>query len=382
MPSKRHFDHHTYLNDPEQGRFEMVSDDVASPIEDPNSQHVPEAAAMLRDAGVVEIILVHGTFAGNDTLGLMREFARFSPKTAGTLKRFGKRMFDQVAGEIGNYTDSYANRLAQMVNSTESTPITVTPFHWSGENHHLGRACGAIELLDQLQQRKWKTTDRVLIWGHSHGGNLLALLSNLLGGNANQREEFFAATHFHYQDPILRRLALPHWGRVKDRLLDRATQSTLPQLDVVCFGTPLRYRWNAEICQKLLHVVHHRPLITHAPAQGSVPKSIREVARARGGDYVQQLGIGGTDFLHPIFAWRSWWCESRLRKLLAPGIRRRNLPRNLRRGQRVSLDGTTLLVDYPHTRNRWRRKLLGHGIYTRHEWLPFHLTEVTQRFYR
>ena len=103
---------------------------------------------------------------------------------------------------------------------------------------------------------------------------------------------------------------------------------------------------------------------------------------AKGGDYVQQLGIGGTDFLHAVFAWRSWNSERRIRKMFAPSIRRRDLTKNLKRGIRVSQDGTTLLVDYPSTEDHWNQKLFGHGIYTCRRWLQFHLQRIVEEFYQ
>lgn len=375
------FPHHSYLHDTAEGRYELIPSAMAGAVQEPGRRDVGDVPSLLRAANVSQIILVHGTFAGNDVIGLMREFARFSPGAAGVLKRFVKRLFDQVAGELGNYTQSYAERLSHLVNVDGRSHIAVTPFHWSGENHHLGRAGGAMALLDSLQSQAWDPGQRVLIWGHSHGGNLLALMTGILGADAAARDAFFRATLPHYRDPIMRRLDLPFWERVRDRLEANAGKGPLPHFDVATFGTPLRYRWNIGVCENLLHFVHHRPLKADVSTRASVPTTIREVASAAGGDYIQQLGIGGTDFLHPFYAWRSWWVERRLRRLLAPGIRRRDLPRNLQQGQRVSLDGETLLVDYPKTPERWRRKVAGHALYTRHEWLPFHLREVATRFY-
>ena len=147
------------------------------------------------------------------------------------------------------------------------------------------------------------------------------------------------------------------------------------------FGTPPRYRWDEGTYRHLLHFVQHRPLKPEQPARARLPKSVQELLRARGGDYIQHLGIGGTDFYHSIFAWRSWRVERRLRRMFEATIRRRHLPRNLTRGLRVSLDGTTLLVDYPETEERWNQRLIGHAVYTQKEWLPFHLNEITKRFY-
>ena len=62
-------------------------------------------------------------------------------------------------------------------------------------------------------------------------------------------------------------------------------------------------------------------------------------------------------------------------------VRRRDLKKYLMRGQRVSLDGQTVLVDYASTPEGWNRKLFGHGVYTCRQWLPFHLREITEAFY-
>ncbi|MCG8653220.1 MAG: hypothetical protein MI861_25490 [Pirellulales bacterium] len=62
-------------------------------------------------------------------------------------------------------------------------------------------------------------------------------------------------------------------------------------------------------------------------------------------------------------------------------VRRRRLTEYLKRGRRVSLDGKTLLVDYPAEPDAWNQKLFGHGIYTCRQWLPFHLNRIAEEFY-
>ena len=383
MNSELSFPHHSYQHLPSDGDYEIVPTELAPAITDPKPADAPGVGQRLREVGVQEIILVHGTFVGNDAAGILREVARLSPRLAGAMKRLGKHVFDQVTGEIGNYTDSFAQRLSSLVNeeSAHKNLIPVTLFHWSGENHHLGRAGGAIALLDYLFQSELTSDDRVLIWGHSHGGNLLAMLSHLVGGTDAARDRFFEATRSHYRDPILGRLDLPQWEEVQELLADEDERSRLPKIDAANFGVPLRYRWNREVIPRILNFVQHRPLDPDHPARASVPESIRDVIKATGGDYIQQLGIGGTDFLHSAFAWRSWNAERRLQNMFENSVRRRDLLRNLRKCLRVSLDGKTLLVDYPDTKKKWNKKIVGHGVYTRHEWLPFHLNEITDRIY-
>lgn len=380
MNSELPFPHHDYRASDVVGASEMISAEDAA-VEDLSPSELGSVARRLRRAQVAEIILIHGTFAGNDVLGLLRELARVSPRLATAMKTTGKQVFDQLAGDVGNYTSSFAERFSCLINTGDQEAIPVTRFHWSGENHHLGRAGGVISLLDYIIKSGRTVDERILLWGHSHGGNLLAMLSLLVGASRESKERFFDLTRAHYRDPILGRLDLPQWESVRQQLSRAEAVADLPELDVATFGTPLRYRWNTEVCGSLVHFVQHRPLSPRDPTKASIPTRLQEIMTAAGGDYVQQLGIGGTDFLHSALAWRSWNVERRLRRLFAPSVRRRDLARNLKQGRRVSADGTTLLVDYPDTQMKWNQKLIGHGVYTRPEWLPFHLREITSRFY-
>jgi len=382
MISEIPFPHHTYGHESIEGSYEIMSAADACPVEEPQCGDVPDVASDMKSAHVTELILIHGTFAGNDVIGLVREISRYKPQMARTLRNVGKNLFDQVAGDVGNYTDAFAEHLEVLVNESESNAIHINRFNWSGENHHLGRVGGAISLLHYLTSQSWSSDQRVLLWGHSHGGNVIAIASLLLGASSDAIERFFDATRMHYRNPITGRLDLPHWEEVKRNLLSKDLPYQLPALDVATFGTPPRYRWNTNVCTKLLHFVQHRPLDVQHPGRASIPNSVQDVIEARGGDYIQQIGIAGTDFPHQAFAWRSWSAERRLRDIFESTIRLRDLPNNLRSGYRVSLDGKTLLVDYPSTDEHWNQKLIGHGVYTRPEWLPFHLNEISDHFYR
>jgi hypothetical protein len=336
-------------------------------------------AELMRRNAVQGIILVHGTFAGNDVAGLVREIARFSPVSAQRLGELSKRWFDELIGEIGNFTDAFADYLSERINDG-AMPIGVHRFSWSGENHHLGRADGVMSLIEFIDSLQASMGDgsRLLVLAHSHGGNLLAMLSQIAGADVAEMEAFFQQTRPHYHSVIRQKNDLLNWERVRERLL---AGPPLPPLDVATFGTPLRYRWNRMICPKLLHFVQHRSLDPSAPTQAVLPRSFQEAYDAAAGDYVQHLGIGGTDFLPSIFAWRDWLVERRMARIFEATARRRDLWKKLKMGRRESCDGTTLLVDYSIGDNRFYRKLIGHGVYTCRAWLPFHLQEITERFY-
>lgn len=373
------FPHHTFGDEEIRGVCELVPAESApmSDLQDPQGLSLP--AERMRRNGVCGIVLVHGTFAGNDIAGLVREVARFSPVSASRLRELGKRWFDELVGEIGNFTESYAEYLTQRLNDGVM-PIAVYRFPWSGENHHVGRADGVmslIELIDTLAASNHHGS-RLLVLAHSHGGNLLAMLSQLAGADRHEIEAFFDQTRPHYHSHLRRKSDLLTWERVRQRLL---SGQPFPPIDVATFGTPLRYRWNRRICPKLLHFVQHRSIDPSAPTQAVLPRSIQDVYDAAAGDYVQHLGIAGTDFLPSLFAWRDWVVEHRMARMFESSARRRDLWKKLKIGRRESCDGTTLLVDYSIDQNRFFRKLFGHGVYTCRAWLPFHLREITERFY-
>lgn len=362
IPIDLPFPHHTIGEDEPEGDYDLLGAEAAKPVAEPTASDVPLATSRLRAAGVVEIVLIHGTFAGHDSSGVLRSLGLIAPTMAGRLAEISKSWFDEFAGEVGNYTDSFAECLSSLVNPPGEDPIPVTRLNWSGENHTLGRAQGAIALLDHLQSRPARTNQRVLIFAHSHGGNVVAMLSQLLAASDSARNQFYASA-------------------VKDASIRTIHFNSLPILDVASFGTPLRYRWDTRICHRLLHFVHHRPRIDRQPTAAEFPSSPVAVLQAVAGDYVQHLAIAGTDFVPLSQGYVEWAKDRRLRAMFESEMRSRDLVERMKRGRRVSCDGTTLLVDYPADDSGWNRKLLGHGIYTSRQWLPFHLREITSRFY-
>ena len=111
------------------------------------------------------------------------------------------------------------------------------------------------------------------------------------------------------------------------------------------------------------------------------PPTIDRLWTAADGDYVQQIGIAGTNFAPNLFEWRVLLADFRLSQLLQPGLRKRDLLDRLKIGARVPDEGTTLLVDYGPGLGGLSKHAAGHAVYTRAEWLLFHAEEVARRFY-
>jgi len=334
-----------------------------------------------RQAGVRAIYLVHGSFVGADALGVVREVARVSPKAAESLRRLEKQLVDSIAKDAGNYTTAFAEAFERQINRDGADRILVRLFHWSSENHHIGRADGAVRLLDELASQKDLTEGRILLWGHSHGGNVFALLTNLLNADSAMRREFFRAARPYFRWPVVGKVDMPVWTRTRARLSREGNPLRHLALDFVTFGTPVRYGWETGTCANLLHFVNHRPAGGLPADQAPFPPSIDDVLTARHGDYIQQIGIAGTNLAPTAWAWRAWLADIRLSRHLQAGIRRRDLLTRLKAGVRAHADGTTLLVDYGPAAGHIGQHLAGHAVYTRLEWLLFHAEEVARRFY-
>ncbi|MBC8351434.1 MAG: hypothetical protein H8E66_05575 [Planctomycetes bacterium] len=334
----------------------------------------------LRAADVRAIYLVHGSFVGADAFGLFSEVARVSSAAAEPLRRLQKQLLDAIAKDAGNYTVAFAREFESALSIDDDAPLPVRLFNWSSENHHIGRADGAIHLIADSRDSA-PSGGRVLVWGHSHGGNVLALITNLLGGDARLRRKFFHACRSYYRWPGLNRVDLPEWPRVQRMLEDEAVLARSSGLDLVTFGTPVRYGWDAGGYGKLLHFIHHRPVPGKDPTVAEFPREAEDVFTAKFGDYVQQFGIAGTNFAPAAWAWRAALADVRLGRLLQPGIRKRKLLERLKVGTRSHDEGTNLLVDYGLPEGHVGQHLAGHAVYTRSDWLLFHIEEVARRFY-
>lgn len=337
--------------------------------------------AAFRRSGVAGVYLVHGTFVGTDALGVLTELGRVLPAVGSAVGRAIKRIVDKVTGEAGNYTTEYAQCFQQAINQPDQPPIPVRLFHWSSENHHIGRADGAVRLIDELASLDLHPPRRVLLWGHSHAGNVFALLTNLLAGNRRAVDRFFKAAGIYYRWPIFGCVDIPVWKRVRELLGGDPPPLAGVPLDMVTFGTPIRYGWNSKGYSRLLHFIHHRPSKGLPEYRAPFPPKIDDVLSAAHGDYVQQLGIAGTNVMPSIISWRAWMADGRLNRLLQGESLESGILERFKAGTIVPDEGTALLVDYGPPEGSIAEHLAGHAVYTRKKWLLFHAEEVARRLY-
>lgn len=337
--------------------------------------------ATLRAAGVRQILLAHGTFVGPDALGMLSELARVFPSASASVQRVIKRVFDRFTGDAGNYTGGYAQLFETALAGPGQPRVPVELFCWSSENHHIGRADGAVRLIAHLASLKLEPGDRVLLWGHSHAGNVFALVTNLLAGNPEAVERFFAAAEIYYRWPVFGWVDIPLWEQVRELLLEAPGFLDGVGLDLVTFGTPIRYGWDSNGYAQLLHFINRRRVADDEECRGTFPVNLDDILNARDGDYVQQLGIAGTNILPSVFAWRAWAADRNLNGLLQEDEPMGGPLDRFQAGTILPDEGTTLLVDYGEPEGSIGQHLAGHAVYTRKAWLLFHAEEVARRFY-
>jgi hypothetical protein len=313
----------------------------------------------LRGAGVKLVVFSHGSFVGDDPLavaGALGEIPGF-PDIAGAIRRFTRAQMARVLGDLSNYTRDYVADFARM------TGVDAIEFAWSGENHHAARVHGAVRLARAIALHSGgvvRPGDGVLLVAHSHGGQLLALLSQL------------AARTNGYEDLILAAVAR---GEDAGALEEHLALIRRLAVDAVTFGTPPRYGWARSVNLRVLHVVNHR---------GAEPRggTLRGILHTKGGDYVHQLGVPGSDFPAPAAADRA--LNARLDRVLGEGTNWRTALRNIARGARVASHGHTILVDYGDAARRVPNFLatgLGHAAYTRRAAMLFHARVIANHFY-
>ncbi|PJA80444.1 MAG: hypothetical protein CO149_01050 [Nitrospirae bacterium CG_4_9_14_3_um_filter_51_5] len=294
---------------------------------------------------------------------------------------------DALAQEVGNFTSSYVWKFEQALSQGSGQKISCGRYVWSSMNHHVGRVEAAIDLLLYLQ--KWGSglaltkEDRLLIVGHGHAGQVLALLSNILTrGESEGRGRVFEILAKYWQAyPSVDRSTeqLEHLYRlVMDQtVLEGAT------VDVVTLGTPVRYGWDTDGVGHLLHFVNHRVIRTDGKrwlAKMELPQIAWEMPYQTGGDYVQQLAVAGTDALPN--SPEAEQANVDFREIFEPYDGFERWLECTRRTTRCANDGQCVLVEYGvQAEESPRQHLFGHACYTQSPAMLFLATEIAQAFY-
>ncbi|MDA7977891.1 MAG: hypothetical protein MPJ50_03870 [Pirellulales bacterium] len=394
MPVPNNFRHQRYTADPPVAPYRLLKALNSSAEDTELSQtRLHQIGQQLRAARVRAILLAHGTFAGPDTFGMIDAIAGMLEKLNSKLKQVAKRVVDALARDGGNFTEKYATLLRDAINvgyePSDQEYIRVERFHWSSENNHIGRADGAVRLVEEISRMNLSAPSKLLMLGHSHGGNVMALATNLIHADMPALERFFAAAKAYYCIPGTKTNDVPHWSRVKDILMHDGPKNSSARaqlresaLDWVTLGTPIRYGWDLTGNQRLLHLVNHRPTERHPTYLARIPESMEQLWQADVGDLIHLLGIAGTNLIPSPISPRAVVADRKLHSVLQSGVRRSEFGQNFRRGMRVAEQGTTLLVDFGPKDDNVVRSLAGHAIYTRLPKLEFLMKTIADLLYK
>ena len=421
MPVENNFQHDE-LSRKNPGDRLTVADliDGAQPDSPAWGEAMAACGNRLAQGGVAAVVFLHGSLHGTDAFGMqrldeagglkrgysrgvsgvdallaaMREETNGIPLLPGGLKPplvndgATKKLLDEQIGDAGNFTDVSVDSFRKAINKHLTQPIPCHRLLWSSEHHHLGRALAAIAVLEELyklcEQLGLGKGHRVLVQAHGQAGLVLALASNLLCPSPitgrpkllGQLSAYANSTGQHELAEMVKRV---------ESLLASSSPLNGVALDVVTFGTSVRYGWDPSGLGKLLHIVNHRNLRTDGKswlAKMELPQITMEMPIAWGGDYVQELAVAGSDVVPTTEAAKA--VNKMVWEMVEPYDGFERWLECARRAVRFPSEGRCLLVDYKDCTGSTnpRDHYYGHAVYTRRHAMLFNLTQIVRAFYQ
>lgn len=420
MPVENNFQHDELLRKNPGERLTVADLTDVTPADTPAwVEAMATCGTRLSQAGVASVVFLHGSLHGTDLFGMqrldeagglkrgysrgvsgvdallaaMREESNGIPLLPSGLKpplpgdEATKGLLDEQIGDAGNFTEAYVQSFRKAINTNLAQPISCVRLLWSSEHHHLGRALAAVRLLDDLhqlcKQQNVGQGSRILIQAHGQAGLVLALVSNLLCPSPVTGRSTLLNMLIGYADQTNQPELADTVKRIESLL---GTMSLLhgATLDIVTYGTPVRYGWDPSGIGKLLHVVNHRNLRTDGKswlAKMELPQITMEMPIAWGGDYVQELAVAGSDAVPRTESAKA--ANKRVWEMVEPYDGFERWLECARRAVRFSSEGHCLLVDYKDSTGSTnpRDHYYGHAVYTRRHALLFNTTQIVRAFY-
>jgi hypothetical protein len=421
MPVENNFQHDE-LSRKNPGERLCVADltDVAPPDSPEWGEAMAQYGTSLSQSGVAAVVFLHGSIHGTDLFGMqrldeagglkrgysrgvsgldallaaMREETNGIPLLPGGLKPplfdddATKRLLDGQIGEAGNFTESYIQSFKNAINKSLPQPITCHRLLWSSEHHHLGRACAAVRLLDELHkhctEQNLQMGHRILVQAHGQAGLVLALVSNLLSPSPITGRPKLLGILSNYAEQTNQPALVEAVKRIESLLATTALLNGAT-LDIVTFGTPVRYGWDPSGIGHLLHIVNHRNLRVDGKswlAKMELPQVTMEMPIAWGGDYVQELAVAGSDAVTTTESAKA--ANKMIWEIVEPYDGFERWLECARRAVRFPSEGHCLLVDYKDSTGSTnpREHYFGHAVYTRRHALLFNTAQIDRAFYR
>jgi hypothetical protein len=419
MPIENNFQHDELSRKYPGDRLTMAELLGAQPESPVWIEAMAQCGTQLSQAGVRAAIFLHGSIVGTDVFGMqrldevgglkrgysrgvsgvdallaaMREGGNGIPPLPGGLKPplnnddSTKKLIDDQLGDAGNFTNTAVGLFQKAINKNLAKPLACVRYLWSSEHHHLGRAMAAVQLLENLrtlcESHKLSTGDRILVEAHGQAGLVMALVSNLLCHSAILgRPKLFALLSAYAQQSGLADVTA--LLTKLEPLLESGSLLHGAALDVVTFGTPVRYGWDPSGVGKLMHIVNHRNLRTDGKtwlSKMELPQITMEMPIAWGGDYVQELAVAGSDAMPTTEVAKA--ANKAVWELVEPYDGFERWLECARRAVRFPSEGRCLLADYKDSTGSTnvRDHYYGHAAYTRLNAMLFNTTEIVRALY-
>lgn len=420
MPAENNFQHDELSRKNPGERLTYAELPPGTPADSPAWQEaMGRLGSALSQADVRTVLFLHGAIHGTDVFGMqrldeagglrrgysrgvsgvdallaaMRQEGNGIPLLPGGLKPpltdddATKQLLDEQIGDAGNFTNANVELFRKSVNKNLRRTFLCQRILWSAEHHHLGRAIAAVHFLDRLrqlcQQLQFDRGQRVLAQAHGQAGLVLAFASNLLcPSHINGRSKLFAIL-MAYAEQTNRTDISAAIGRIEP-LLEAGSLLNGAELDIVTFGTPVRYGWDPSGLGKLLHIVNHRNLRTDGKtwlAKMELPQITMEMPLAWGGDYVQELAVAGSDAVPANEQAKA--ANKAIWEFVEPYDGFERWLECARRAVRFPSDGSCVLADYKDSTGSTnpRDHYFGHAAYTRRDVMLFNLQQIVTSFY-
>ena len=272
------------------------------------------------------------------------------------LSRYNRKK-DTMIGDKGLFSQTYLRLFRQGIGQD----ILCAPYEWSSGNHHYARVLACFGLLEYMNQLGLGQGARVLLVGHSHAGQLFALLTHMIADRG------FAEELAHVTE------VLQH-GLNRRYLHEQLRRLCRLKLDFATLGTPRRYQWHLSSRQQVVHLINHR-------GEDLLGRLYEGALTTRFGDYVQQWGIEGSDSLSPIAKHNR--INQVLSEYLGPGFQPSLWRKEVVTRSRVHASGHNILIDYKDNSSRVNclASIFGHGIYTRYGVMMYNTKVITNHLY-
>jgi hypothetical protein len=298
--------------------------------------------------GISKIYLIHGTWMGDDPFGIFNCWEKLFPFIPLRIKLLVENLIkaklntqkEKFFGDRGQFTTHYGQFLEDSLGGS----IKVKLFTWNSANHHLGRIKGALKLLEDLSN---ESCNKILLLGHSHAGQLMAILSRLLKRNSLDESN-------HDQD-LLQFLINTKITHEKTKEIIELVK--VKEIDFVTLGMPPRYPFYLNTKIRLLNIINHRN-------SGYLAGKLLGIFNTRDGDYIQQWGVTGSDTISPFKEERI--LNLQLNHYFDQGQDLLLWAQNLMKRKRVPDYGFSVLINFKPKRPYFNfiATIFGHGTYT------------------